>query len=280
MSTGIYAVIEYAENDIYFAFNKVSLPREELLFSLLGYTNSGRWYANFNNHNHRFPPRGLPSDLSQEVREYFFVPNNYHFYLVKIEPGSVDEAQLRRILKEENGDSALNYYEETNFVPLLAFIHSVRLNEILGEETNLIAELRGVSTHRFLQRSFETLNDDDELRGIFESYRDWVSNQFKRTDLICCTDEAELKEFLKSYGDWALKEYEETNLIPDSNFHTPSWLNFNELKEALGYKLEVDFDFEELEEDVFEIREVLTAMQALAWKYGNENVRLVFWFDY
>lgn len=246
MGCDIHEVIEYAENGIYYSFDLGwGFSRDYFLFAMLGYN---RWGYS----QPRFPPRGIPSDCSQKVRQDFFCSNEYHTYWVKIEPGAVDEAQLRKNLEEGYRNGELNYYEETNIVPVSVFTHWISEYE-------------------------EYIDDELKLKGIYASYSDWAPNQYKLTDLFCRKDEAGLKGFLESYGDWAVKEYEATGLIPICDYHTPSWLNFNELKEAAGYS--VDSEFEEGEKAESEIQMVLTVMQGLAKKYGNENVRLVFWFD-
>ncbi len=210
------------------------------------------------------PPRGLPPDVSQEVREIFFVPNNFYIPFVKIEPESVNEEQLKKILKEEYGNTALRHYEENSIAPVLAFTHSVRLEQVLDESTNFArleaeARLRGVSSQELLERwefpnrtqiigsrstgaSYRGLLKtwefpaDDEITKLQIIFKDWQLSQFKRTNLIDFPLEAELISFLESYGDWAFKEYEATGLVPDANWHSPSWLNFIELKEVLsGY---------------------------------------------
>ncbi|MEW6207792.1 MAG: hypothetical protein AB1631_05450 [Acidobacteriota bacterium] len=77
----------------------------------------------------------------------------------------------------------------------------------------------------------------------------------------------------KSWGDWALEQYRSYNLLPGPDWHTPSWLNFKELNEALTH---ANLKTEELSG---EFRAALAAMQVLSEIYGPEKVRLVFWFD-
>jgi hypothetical protein len=62
-------------------------------------------------------------------------------------------------------------------------------------------------------------------------------------------------------------------LLPDPDLHTPSWLNLNELKEAISHANL------RLEDRSPEFRGVIAAMQSLSEAYGADNVRLIFWFD-
>ncbi len=165
-------------------------------------------------------------------------------------------------MQKEYGNSTLSYYEENNIAPVLAFTHSVRLDKVLDESTNFArleaeARLRGVSSQELLERwefpnrtqiigsrstgaSYRGLLKtwefpaDDEITKLQIIFKDWQLSQFKRTNLIDFPLEAELISFLESYGDWAFKEYEATGLVPDANWHSPSWLNFIELKEVLS----------------------------------------------
>ncbi len=228
--------------------------------------------------NSRLPPRGLPSDVSQVVREIFFVPNNFGFNGVKIEPKSVDEAKLMKVL-EHFGEFILNYYKETNYVPIWAYTHSIKLDKILSEKDliRLEAEANGRNLNDFLCRSSTTIYDDEELEGIFQRFEKWQSSQFERTDVILYEEVEKLQLFLESYGDWAVREFEARGLIPFSDYHTASWLNFDELKEILVEYLTGGDDF--LGEEESALEKTLWAMENLAEKYGKEKVRLVYWFD-
>ena len=306
MGCDIHAVIEYAENGFYNFFAAIGIEflsgtgidRDYALFARLGYNRRGA------HGEPRFPLRGLSPDISEEMREIFYVPNNFYFTFVKIEPESVDEKLLKDILQKEYGNSTLSYYEENNIAPVLAFTHSVRLDKVLDESTDFArleaeAELRGVSSHELLERwqfpnqtqilgsrsagdSYQGLIKtwkfpaDDEITKLQIIFKDWQLSQFTRTDLINFPLEAELINFLEFYGDWAFKEYETTGLVPNDNWHSPSWLNFNELKEVLSAYYENYPEF--LAEETY-LERAFWAMQELGVKYGNENVRLVFWFD-
>ena len=80
-------------------------------------------------------------------------------------------------------------------------------------------------------------------------------------------------EIAKAWGDWAVAQYLKHRILPGPDWHTPSWLRFNELEAALkhaGLKLE---------EQSPEFRAVIASMQVLSDAYGDDKVRLVFWFD-
>jgi hypothetical protein len=81
------------------------------------------------------------------------------------------------------------------------------------------------------------------------------------------------EEYAEEFGEWTRKEYAESGLLPVPEWHTPGWVNLNELKEVLTYgKLTA----EKLSP---EFRAILAAMQELAEARGGEKVRLVFCFD-
>lgn len=79
---------------------------------------------------------------------------------------------------------------------------------------------------------------------------------------------------LPKFGDpGAVEQYERFRIVPGSDIHTPSWLRLSELENALehaGLKLA---------EQSPEFDAVIASMRILSQAYGDENVRLVFWFD-
>jgi hypothetical protein len=86
-------------------------------------------------------------------------------------------------------------------------------------------------------------------------------------------EEFQPEKIASAWGDWALEQFKTYGLLPGHDWHTPSWLNFNELKEALthaGLKIE---------EQSPEFRAACAAMKVLSEAYNAEKVRLVFWFD-
>lgn len=85
--------------------------------------------------------------------------------------------------------------------------------------------------------------------------------------------EFEPEEIAKGWGDWAVKQYAQHKMLPGPDVHTPSWLRLSELQTALedaGLKLA---------DQSPEFSAVIESMRVLSEAYGNENVRLVFWFD-
>jgi hypothetical protein len=81
------------------------------------------------------------------------------------------------------------------------------------------------------------------------------------------------EELAKTWGDWAVQEYLSWGVLPIVDFHTPSWLNFNELLEALEHR---GLRLDKLSPG---FRAVVAAMRVLAKTHAPEKVRLVFWFD-
>jgi hypothetical protein len=86
-------------------------------------------------------------------------------------------------------------------------------------------------------------------------------------------DEFEPEEIAKDWGDWALTEYLRNGSLPGMDIHTPSWLLLDEIKITFD---SAEYDMGKLS---CEFRAVLSIMQILSETYGNEKVRLVFWFD-
>jgi len=70
-------------------------------------------------------------------------------------------------------------------------------------------------------------------------------------------------EFKQEYEDWG------------ADAHTPSWVTFEELRawKHTTPKLEFDPEKDMKEQDFYKV------MEMLAERYGDENVRLVFFFD-
>ncbi|HVG35664.1 MAG TPA: hypothetical protein VM911_21615 [Pyrinomonadaceae bacterium] len=87
-------------------------------------------------------------------------------------------------------------------------------------------------------------------------------------------DEAEsaLEEYIEGYGDWAVREYQTIGHLPTPETYNHSWLNLNELKEALAYR---NLSINKLSADY---RALMAAMETLAREYSPERVRLVFCF--
>ena len=83
----------------------------------------------------------------------------------------------------------------------------------------------------------------------------------------------EPEEIAKGWGDWALEKYNAFQILPGPDFHTPGWLRLSELEKAL------DHAGLKLSDQSPEFSAVLSSMRVLANAYGDENVRLVFWFD-
>lgn len=86
-------------------------------------------------------------------------------------------------------------------------------------------------------------------------------------------EEFQPEAIARTWGNWALEKFLTFGLLPGPDWHTPSWLNINELKEALAYRSL------KIEERSPEFRAAFAAMKVLAEAYNTEKVRLVFWFD-
>jgi hypothetical protein len=101
-----------------------------------------------------------------------------------------------------------------------------------------------------------------------------------RLDFFVPADEAfenflfEDEEFnIDDLEEWEKREYLENQLLRNIDFHSPSWLNFQELNQILNH---YNFKTESLSADW---QAAFSAMEKLSDKRGAENVRLVFWFE-
>ena len=85
-------------------------------------------------------------------------------------------------------------------------------------------------------------------------------------------EEATIERYLEGWGEWAIREYRDIGSLPTPETYSHSWLNLNELKEALAHRrLSID-------KRPPDVKALIAAMEALAREFGSENVRLVFCF--
>lgn len=85
-------------------------------------------------------------------------------------------------------------------------------------------------------------------------------------------EESSVEEYLGGWDEWAKRDYEAFGVLPTPETYSHSWLNLNELKEALAHRnLRID-------KRPPDVRALIAAMETLAREYGPENVRLVFCF--
>jgi hypothetical protein len=100
-----------------------------------------------------------------------------------------------------------------------------------------------------------------------DNVRDYLENSGLEDD-----GQPGIEEYVRGYGGWAIREYQTIGHVPTPEMYDHSWLNLNELKEALATRnlslnmMSVDF------------RAVIAAMETLAEEYSPEKVRLVFCF--
>ena len=85
-------------------------------------------------------------------------------------------------------------------------------------------------------------------------------------------EETTVEGYLEGWDEWAIREYQTVGTLPTPETYSHSWLNLNELKEALAHR-NVSID-----ERPADVRALVAAMEVLAGEYGPENVRLVFCF--
>jgi len=109
-------------------------------------------------------------------------------------------------------------------------------------------------------------NCSSEARELFFTDSDVVEEYLKNEE------ELSLEEYAEGVGEWALSEYRASGQLPLPETFNHSWLNLNELKEALADR---DLSVDKLSPA---FRAVLAAMDELAGAYGAEKVRLVFGF--
>lgn len=81
-----------------------------------------------------------------------------------------------------------------------------------------------------------------------------------------------IQKYIEGWDEWAILEHRDSGLLPIPETYSHSWLNLNELKEALAHRnLNID-------KRPADVRALIAAMEVLAREYGPENVRLVFCF--
>jgi len=85
-------------------------------------------------------------------------------------------------------------------------------------------------------------------------------------------EETTIEGYLEGWDEWAIREYRDIGSLPTPETYNHSWLNLNELKEALAHR---NLSIDKRPPDV---KALMAAMEALAHEYGPENVRLVFCF--
>jgi len=85
-------------------------------------------------------------------------------------------------------------------------------------------------------------------------------------------EESTIEGYLEGWDEWAINDYQASGMLPNPETYSHSWLNLNELKEALAHR---NLSIEGRASDV---RALIAAMETLARDYGPENVRLVFCF--
>jgi len=110
-----------------------------------------------------------------------------------------------------------------------------------------------------------------DARELFFSEPDAIE-EYLEASAVDDEEESTVEDYLKHWDDWAIREYEAFGTLPTPETYSHSWLNLNELKEALAHR---NLSIEERPSDV---RALLAAMETLAHEYGPENVRLVFCF--
>ena len=112
-----------------------------------------------------------------------------------------------------------------------------------------------------------------QVRNLFFDDVDEVKRIMTLGDKEFVWSEENLEAYDREVGKIVREEYFPHNRLPNFDFYGASWLNANELHEALK-KGKVN-----IKELSAEFRFVLKTMQILSEQYGVENVRLVFWFD-
>jgi len=74
-------------------------------------------------------------------------------------------------------------------------------------------------------------------------------------------------------ADWMRIEYRNNNRLPNPYYHTSSWLTLSEFELSLS---KAGLTMEDLKPDM---RAAVASMRALVRDLGDDQVRLVFWFD-
>jgi hypothetical protein len=152
-------------------------------------------------------------------------------------------------------------------------IHAVIENRIYGSWTSF-AEVEIARDYKlFSAIAFGNGGITDDLpyppRGLPSDH----SNRVTRLFFVEADSVDDVQEIATAWGDWAVEQFVMHKIVPQTDWHTPSWLNLGELEIALNHAgLKTD-------DQSPQFRAVIASMRILSETYGDENVRLVFWFD-
>jgi hypothetical protein len=110
-----------------------------------------------------------------------------------------------------------------------------------------------------------------DSRDLFFTDPDAVKEYLEASQLED-EEDSTVEGYLEGWDEWAINDYRTSGMLPTPETYSHSWLNLNELKEALAHR---NLSIDERPPDV---RALIAAMETLAIEYGPENVRLVFCF--
>jgi len=152
-------------------------------------------------------------------------------------------------------------------------IHAVIENQVYGSWTSF-AEVEIARDYKlFSAIAFGNGGITDGLpfppRGMPSDHSNRVTGLF----FVEADSLDDVPEIATAWGDWAVEQFVLHKIVPRTDWHTPSWLKLEELEIALHHAaLKMDNQSPQL-------RAVIASMRILSETYGDENVRLVFWFD-
>ena len=158
-------------------------------------------------------------------------------------------------------------------------IHAVIENQIYGTWTSF-AEVEIARDYKlFSAIAFGNGGITDDLpyppRGLPPDHSSRVTGLFfvEADSLKDSESQGNVDEIARTWGDWAVEQFVAHRIVPRTDWHTPSWLKLGELEMALNHAgLKMD-------DQSPQFRAVIASMRILSETYGDENVRLAFWFD-
>ncbi len=168
MGVSFYAVIEYKQYNNYFAFSEVSIPRGDELLPAIVFGDEGL------TDNLLYPPRGMPSDFSYEVRSLFFTDiATVEDYLENFRDDEDEDEPTVEKYVESSGEWAVEQYKTNGLLPAPelyepGWLTFAELQEVLAHEKISLSDLSPECRAAFA--AMESLSEDfgaENVRLVF-----------------------------------------------------------------------------------------------------------------
>lgn len=117
MGASVWALIEYSDDDTYDSFGEINMPRDVAFLCAIAWGDGGI------TDDMPFPPRGFPTDASDQARESFFVePDEVREYLQDLKEDEEPEPSLEEYA-QAHGEGAVKEYKATGRLPMPELTH-------------------------------------------------------------------------------------------------------------------------------------------------------------